>query len=133
MFRIIRTAIRAGIPARVLAHLRGNVVAYLALFFALGGGVATAAGTIGAREMESIYARQASRDVAAHSMRRLNVSCYRDDDDLLSFNAYWRKFEAIATPITSAVGHPPNRVKAVGLNDTDETQEMVVEILCLPH
>jgi hypothetical protein len=131
------TTRRAGIPRRLLPHLRRNVVAYLALFFALGSATAMAAGTIGASQLKPLIVRGSNFvSVNPGTSAPASQSC-KKGEKFISGAAWFPGLSSgdetrvESTQFIGALDHQPTGYLAYGYNNTSEPRLFEVLIACL--
>jgi hypothetical protein len=131
------TTKRGGILTRSLAHLRSNVVAYLALFFALGGASAMAAGTIGSSQLKPIIVNESAFvNVPTGTSSPAFMTCPRGHRFISGAAGFVGASSGDDTRVAStqfvgAPGHQPTGYLAYGYNNTGTTRQFYVQVACL--
>ncbi len=128
--------------ARVIGHLRNNVVAYIAVFFALGGGTAMAAGAVGSSQLAPIDVQTSTVNVPANSAGWTYAKCPAGEK-LIGAAASWQLAlggndddpiygTQFMTSVHGGQLHPVGYM-AGGRNNTGAAQGFSVQISCLTN
>jgi hypothetical protein len=125
---------------RLVAHLRSNVIAYLALFFAFGGGTALAATSIGSAQLAPIDVHSHTVTVPHDSSGYAYATCPKGQK-LIGEAAYWQDSftgndddpmwgSSFVVSQSGGTLHPVGYM-AEGRNQTGASQKFTVQISCL--
>jgi len=127
---------------RAVAHVRNNVVAYLALFFALGGGTAMAAGGVGSSQLAPIDVHTSTVTVPANSAGWTSAKCPAGQK-LIAGAAFWAEafggndddpIYGTQFMVSQSGGHyHPVGYLGAGRNNTGAPQGFSVQITCLTN